>query len=350
MNANQSQTGVFAAIIGRSMAMRKVFKQIKDISPTSTTVLIEGETGTGKELVAQTIHQLSPRRNQPFMAIHCSAITETLMESELFGHEKGAFTGAVKPRLGRFEYADGGTIFLDEVSEIPLNIQIKLLRVLQEKEIQRIGGNRSIPVDVRIIAATNKKLREAVSKKIFREDLFYRLNVFPVHLPPLRARGNDIPLIANHFLIKHAQKLQKPVHRFSPEIIKIIQKYPWPGNVRELENVIERSVIEAKGDTINTVILQSDETTQWMPIIEQQVLNIPYKQAKEELLDKFEKEYITKYLKKYNGNVAAAAQHSGISLRSFYRKMQQHKIAKYGNIANSGNEFSGEDHFFTPER
>ena len=323
-------------IIGRSTAMRNVFKQIRDISPTSTTVLIEGETGTGKELVAQTIHYSSPRRDKPFMAIHCSAIVETLMESELFGHEKGAFTGAVKPRLGRFEYTDGGTIFLDEVSEIPLNIQVKLLRVLQEKEIQRIGGNKSIPVNVRIIAATNKKLRAAVSMKTFREDLFYRLNVFPIHVPSLRERVNDIPLIANHLLVKHATKLQKPICGFSPEVIKTIKKYHWPGNVRELENVIERSIIETEGDTVSTVIIPGDEPIRSIPVIERGIMNIPFKQAKEQLLAGFEKEYILSYLEKHNGNVAAAASHSGISLRSFYRKMQQHSIRKH-NIARSGN-------------
>ncbi len=235
----------FGNIIGKSKAMTDVFETIRKIAPTNATVLIEGESGTGKELVAKAIHFNSPRRNKPFVAVNCSAFAETLLESELFGHEKGAFTGAAAMKKGRFELADTGTLFLDEIGELSQNLQVKLLRVLQEKTFERVGGVKSVAADIRIIAATNRKLKDEVEQGRFREDLFYRLNVLPVVLPPLRERNEDIRLLVNHFVKKYAgeRKSDIPVTGIEQAAERIFYEYGWPGNVRELENVIERAVI-----------------------------------------------------------------------------------------------------------
>ncbi len=235
----------FGNIIGKSKPMRDVFETIQKVAPSSATVLIEGESGTGKELVAKSIHFNSPRRDRPFVAVNCSALAETLLESELFGHEKGAFTGAVASKKGRFELADGGTLFLDEIGELSANLQVKLLRVLQEKMFERVGGIRSISVDIRIITATNKNLQEEMQQGRFREDLYYRLNVVHIDLPALKARREDIRLLVNHFLGKYARerKFQIPVKGLDPEVDRLFYEYSWPGNVRELENVIERVMI-----------------------------------------------------------------------------------------------------------
>jgi len=235
----------FGNIIGKSKPMRDVFETIQKVAPSSATVLIEGESGTGKELVAKSIHFNSPRRDRPFVAVNCSALAETLLESELFGHEKGAFTGAIASKKGRFELADGGTLFLDEIGELSANLQVKLLRVLQEKMFERVGGIRSISVDIRIITATNKNLQEEMQQGRFREDLYYRLNVVHIDLPALKARREDIRLLVNHFLGKYARerKFQTPVKGLDPEVDRLFYEYSWPGNVRELENVIERVMI-----------------------------------------------------------------------------------------------------------
>jgi len=235
----------FGNIIGKSKAMTDVFETIRKIAPTNATVLIEGESGTGKELVAKAIHFNSPRRNKPFVAVNCSAFAETLLESELFGHEKGAFTGAAAMKKGRFELADTGTLFLDEIGELSQNIQVKLLRVLQEKTFERVGGVKLVAADIRIIAATNRKLKDEVEQGRFREDLFYRLNVLPLVLPPLRERSEDIRLLVNHFVKKYAgeRKSDIPVTGIEQAAERIFYEYSWPGNVRELENVIERAVI-----------------------------------------------------------------------------------------------------------
>lgn len=245
-------------IIGTSQVMVHMLKEIRLVSQSDTSVLILGESGTGKELVAQMIHQVSPRKDKPFVVVNCAALPANLVESELFGHEKGSFTGAMNKRIGKFEIGDGGTIFLDEIGELPLELQIKFLRVLQEQEIEPIGG-RVKKIDARVIAATNRNLEEAVASGRFRIDLYYRLNVFPVVLPPLRERKADIILLANHFLKVYAAKTGRSLTGFSENVLKIMQDYSWPGNVRELEHVVERSVLIATGSVIEALILPGDQ-------------------------------------------------------------------------------------------
>jgi DNA-binding NtrC family response regulator len=237
-------------LMGESEAMREVMVQIEQIAPVSSTVLVEGESGTGKELVARAIHLLSPRKNKPFIAVNVGALPETLLESELFGHEKGAFTGAAERRLGRFELADTGTIFLDEIGEIPTSTQVKLLRVLEEREFMRVGGTSPISVNVRVITATNQPLRELVEGGQFRSDLFYRLNVLRIYLPPLRERPEDIPVLVRRFIQEFAREHERPFHGISPEAMQMLMAYPWPGNVRELRNLIESMVVLSPGHEI----------------------------------------------------------------------------------------------------
>jgi len=234
-------------LIGESAAIREVLVKVEQIAPVSSTVLIEGESGTGKELVARAIHRLSPRRNKPFIAVNVGALPETLLESELFGHEKGAFTGAAERRLGRFELAQGGTIFLDEIGEIPPNVQVKLLRVLEQREVTRVGGTVTIPVDVRVVAATNNPLRDAVEQGSFRADLYYRLNVLRVYLPPLRERRGDIQILVRRFVRDLTKEHDRPFHGISAEAMQLLADYPWPGNVRELRNLVESMVVLAPG-------------------------------------------------------------------------------------------------------
>jgi transcriptional regulator with GAF, ATPase, and Fis domain len=237
----------FEEIVGSSAAMKKVFQRIAQVANTDTTVLITGETGTGKELVARAIHNRSSRRERPPIKVNCAALPAALVESELFGHEKGAFTGATSRKIGRFELADGGTIFLDEIGDVPLDVQVKLLRVLQEQEFERIGGTQTIKVDVRLIAATNRDLAKAVSGNAFRADLFYRLNVFPIQVPPLHDRREDIPLLVQHFVNKFKLKISKEINEISDETMQSLIEYHWPGNVRELASVIERAVVMSSG-------------------------------------------------------------------------------------------------------
>jgi len=241
----------FDTIIGTSESFRKVLQQVEIIAPSDTTVLIRGETGTGKELIARAIHSLSLRKNRPLVKVNCAALPANLIESELFGHEKGAFTGAVNQRKGRFELADGGTIFLDEISELSSELQVKLLRVLQESEFERVGGVETLKVNVRVIAATNRDLDKAIKQRIFREDLYYRLNVVPIELPPLRERKEDIPALVNFFVQKFAKKVGKKFSHVPPASLKILEALEWPGNIRELENVIERAVIFSKEPILN---------------------------------------------------------------------------------------------------
>src|ERR1700686_3206246 len=233
----------FAQIIGKSAALHRVLKPVETVAPTDSTVLIYGETGTGKELVARAIHDLSPRRSKPFVKLNCAAIPTGLLESELFGHEKGAFTGAIAQRIGRFEVADGGTIFLDEIGEIPLELQTKLLRVLQEREFERLGSSRTLRTDARLIAATNRDLEAMVSEQKFRSDLFFRLDVFPVHVPALRERDGDIPLFVRHLTKQFSTRMNKVIETIPSATMDALCRYHWPGNIRELQNVIERAVI-----------------------------------------------------------------------------------------------------------
>ncbi len=243
----EDRDGAREGLVGGSGALRAMLDQVDKVAPTESTVLILGETGTGKELVARAIHRRSARSKRPFVSVNCAAIPPSLVASELFGHEKGAFTGALQRRIGRFELADGGTIFLDEIGDLPAETQLALLRVLQERELERVGSHQPIAVDVRVIAATNRDLRTAIGEGAFRSDLFYRLNVFPIHTPPLRARKNDIPLLVEHFIAWHARKHGRKRSDVSPETLDRLMAYDWPGNVRELQNVVERALIISDG-------------------------------------------------------------------------------------------------------
>lgn len=257
-------------IIGKSSAITGILNNVKIVSQTDTAVLILGESGTGKELIAQAIHRLSGRRNKPLIVVNCGALPANLIESELFGHEKGSFTGALNKRIGKFEQADGGTIFLDEIGELPLDLQVKFLRVLQEMEIERIGGNTK-KVDVRVIAATNRDLEEQISTGRFRLDLYYRLNIFPILLPPLRERRDDILVLAEYFLKKYAEKQGKAITGFSDEVINSLRHYSWPGNVRELENMMERSVLLSMGTLINNLELPREKGNVYIEIEDERV-------------------------------------------------------------------------------
>ena len=243
------QVFMFEEIVGSSPALKAVLSSITKVAPTDSTVLITGETGTGKELIARAIHKRSHRAGRAFVSVNCAAIPSSLIASELFGHEKGAFTGALQQRRGRFELAHSGTIFLDEVGELPAETQIALLRVLQEREFERVGGNRIVTADVRVIAATNRDLADAIAAGAFRADLFYRLNVFPIHVPPLRQRREDIPMLVEYFVKRYAEKAKKEICRIDKNTLKLCQSYSWPGNIRELQNIIERSVILCNGGT-----------------------------------------------------------------------------------------------------
>ncbi len=256
-----TSTHKFEEIVGMSAALAAALKQVEVVAPTQSTVLILGETGTGKELVARAIHASSSRSGRPFVKLNCAAIPTGLLESELFGHEKGAFTGAIAQRIGRFELADGGTIFLDEVGDIPLELQTKLLRVLQEREFERLGSTRTLRTDARLIAATNRELRKMVEQRKFREDLFYRLNVFPIDVPALRERSEDIPLLVNHFAQRFARRMNRTIETIPAETMAALTRYPWPGNIRELQNVIERAVILSHGPVLQIPLQDLDKNT-----------------------------------------------------------------------------------------
>jgi DNA-binding NtrC family response regulator len=292
--------------------MKKVYEMVQDVAPTTATVLIGGASGTGKELIARVIHEMSPRKKRPFIAVHCAALVESLLESELFGHEKGAFTGALNRRQGRFEIADGGTIFLDEVSEISPSMQVKLLRVLQERQFERVGGSQTISVDVRVISATNKDLKAQVSDGHFREDLFYRLNVFPVLLPPLIERREAIIPLAEYFTAKYSASLGKKVSGLSSEAKSLLLEYKWPGNIRELQNIIERALILSKG-IIDTghIGLEIQENMENMG---------------DGLLKLTEKETIQRVLSEAGGNRKRAAQILGISLRTLQYRIKEFSL------------------------
>jgi formate hydrogenlyase transcriptional activator len=264
-HAPESRTQ-FEGIVGSSEALRGVLDEIRIVAPTDATVLIEGETGTGKELIAHSIHTHSSRRNRPFVKLNCAAIPLGLLESELFGHERGAFTGAVAQKLGRFEAADGGTLFLDEIGDIPLELQAKLLRVLQEQEFERLGSTHTRRVDVRMVAATNQDLAGMVAEKKFRMDLYYRLNVFPIALPPLRLRTEDIPALVAHFVRKYAERMFKPVPKISRDAMEALTRHTWPGNIRELQNCIERAVILTVGDALQLPVLPAQRRARIEPV------------------------------------------------------------------------------------
>ena len=255
----------FEGIVGSSQVLRGVLDQIRVVGPTDSTVLIEGETGTGKELIAHAIHANSSRRSRPFVKLNCAAIPLGLLESELFGHERGAFTGAVAQRLGRFEAANDGTLFLDEIGDIPMELQAKLLRVLQEQEFERLGSTHTRQVDVRVVAATNQDLATLVAEKQFRMDLYYRLNVFPIVLPPLRQRPEDIPMLVAHFVNRYAERMSKPISRIAKSAMETLLRHRWPGNIRELQNFVERAVILTMGDVLQLPALPSDPSIRTEP-------------------------------------------------------------------------------------
>ncbi len=302
-------------LIFAGQAMQPVHKLVRDVSATTANVLISGESGTGKELVARTIHMLSTRSKAAFVAFNCAAIPENLLESELFGHEKGAFTGAIQARQGKFELAGGGTIFLDEVGEMPMTVQSKLLRVLQERVFERVGGNREIRADVRVIAATNRNLSEEVAQKRFREDLFYRLNVFPLHLPPLRERRDIIPLLAEYFLQRFSRQGNKKLKGIEPDALKAMQAYSWPGNIRELQNVMERAVILAQDYVRQTALPEEMLRTATGSNSEGR-----------ESLKLMERDLIVKALKRHNGNRRLAAGELRISRRSLQYKLKEYDL------------------------
>jgi two-component system response regulator AtoC len=302
-------------VVAESEAMKRVLWLASQVAAQQTTVLLTGESGTGKEVVARFIHRSSPRAEEPFVAINCAALTETLLESELFGHEKGAFTGAVQNRRGRFELANGGTLFLDEIGEMSVNLQAKLLRVLQEQQFERVGGTRAIVVDVRVIAATNKDIARAMSENAFREDLYYRLSVFPIHIPPLRERADDIFPLAAYFAKKTAARMGRPFGGFALEAESILRRYGWPGNVRELMNAIERALIIARGDTI------TPEDLPLQPRSDQAVAAPPASLAE------IEKAAILSALERNRGDRREAARQLGISLRTL-----QYRLKEYGLI------------------
>ena len=316
LRARIEPTAEFSGMVGKDPRMQLIYKLIEDVAPTDATVLIQGESGTGKELVARAIHQHSPRREKPFVVINCSAYPSTLLESELFGHEKGAFTGASRRRAGRFEQAHGGTVFLDEIGEISQTAQIKLLRVLQSQKFERIGGEQTLSVDVRILAATNKNLLEQVKAGQFREDLFYRLNVIPIQLPPLRDRQNDIPLLARHFLRTFAERQKKDIREFSSEAMRIILSYRWTGNVRELENTIEHAVVLSKGKTVEAVDLPLLVTG---PAA--QASTVPSKTITDN-----EARLLKEVLEECNWNKTEAAQRLGISRSTLYEKIKKYQL------------------------
>ncbi|GIX06750.1 MAG: acetoacetate metabolism regulatory protein AtoC [Candidatus Poribacteria bacterium] len=308
-------------IIGRSPKMQEVFRKIRRVAPTNATVLILGESGTGKELVARAIHNLSPRRNRRFLAFNCAAVTRELVESELFGYVRGAFTGAVRDKPGYFEEANGGTLLLDEIGEMTLEAQAKLLRVLEEKEIYRVGGTRPIAVDVRILAATNRDLEEAVREGRFREDLYHRLKVFPIELPPLRERKEDIPLLVAHFLREACREYGTPLKHLEPAALEALQRYHWPGNVRELRNLISYLVLNIEGETIRREDLP--EEIQREDNFENQGVRFPVGMS----MDEIEREAILRTLEATGWNKTRAAQLLGIGLRTLYRKLERYGIS-----------------------
>jgi len=304
----------FEDIIAKSSKMRQVIEVIKVVAKSNATVLVAGESGTGKELIARAIHSQSYRKDKPFVAVSCAALPESLLESELFGHEKGAFTGAHAQRKGKFEVANRGTLFMDEIGEMSANIQVHLLRVLEEKEFARVGGNELIKVDVRVISATNKDMKQAIANSQFREDLYYRLNVVPVELPPLRERKEDIPLLAQHFLKKFTVENQKEIIGFSPEATDFLLKYEWPGNVRELENAIERAVILTKNSYIEATDLTQENLLK--------AHSVPPGRSLKEV----ERERVLNVLNETGGNRSETARILGISRATLYNKLREYEL------------------------
>jgi two-component system response regulator AtoC len=308
-------------IIGKSAKINQLFKLIQDVAPTNTTVLIQGENGTGKELIANAIHFNSPNVNKPFIKLNCGVLAETLLESELFGHVKGAFTGAIKDKIGRFELANSGTLFLDEIGEISPNMQVKLLRVLQEGEFERVGGTETIKVDVRIIAATNVNLEERIRDGKFRQDLYYRLNVIPIYVPPLRERKDDIKLLTNHFIEKFEKIHKKKISKLEEDVLAALEEYDWPGNIRELENYLERAIVLNKTGIISRDDFPDTIARTRVPGIEYDTTNglMP-------VVEDFERKLILSELEKNHGNKVKTAQHLKLHRSTFMSKLKKYNI------------------------
>jgi DNA-binding NtrC family response regulator len=340
-----SERDRFGDMLGRSVAMREIFATLEKVAPSDLTVLVEGPTGTGKERVANSIHKTSRRRKGPFVVLDCSAIPRDLMESTVFGHEKGAFTGAVSQHKGAFEQANGGTIFMDEIGELPLDLQPKLLRVLETRELKRVGGDRTLRADVRVVAATNRDLRQMVAEGLFREDLYFRLSVIQLNLPPLNQRRDDIPLLVQHFLEEFASRRpDNKVLRLAEDAARMLEAHPWPGNVRELKNVMERAVSLCDGDTIHRPdlhltggALRSLSHSAPAPAADPGPqdpsraklsfsLTANYKDAKQEVLDQFEREYMARLIAEHNGNISQAARDAGLTRYHLRELLKKHAL------------------------
>ena len=327
----------FDNIIGKSPSMTQIFDSIRKIADSSINVLISGASGTGKELIARSIHVNSRRGGRPFVALNCGALPEHLVESEIFGYERGAFTGAARPKPGLLETAHGGTFFMDEIGELPASLQVKFLRVLQDGKFRRLGSTQEREVDIRLICATNQELEKRLEEGDFREDLYYRINTFTIAIPPLKERRDDIPLLASHFLQKYGEQNQKFIEVISMEAMELLRNHEWKGNVRELEHVIERALVLASGDEIQVEDLpqniQAVAAEENVP--PRAYMDLPFKDAKGQLIEDFERRYIVEVLGKYQGNISRAAVHSGIDRRSLHRLLAKYEIDA-GEVARGG--------------
>jgi DNA-binding NtrC family response regulator len=319
----------FDTLVGKSSAMQSVLELVRKAARSEANILIQGESGTGKELVARAIHANSPRAAEVFVPVDCAALPEQLLESELFGHERGAFTGAERTKPGMFEVADRGTLFLDEVGELPLGLQTKLLRALQEREIRRVGGTKLIPVDVRLVSATNRDLGESVSKREFREDLFYRVNVILIALPPLRDRTGDVPLLAYHFLGRYGRNRERPLEGLDADALALLEAYTWPGNIRELQNVIERACALADGPTLRLRDLPDHIRGRGRPGPAVPGKRLPLRQARETWLRVFTQEYLTDLLRDHGGNISQAAKTAAVDRKTLHRLLSRFDIKTY---------------------
>jgi DNA-binding NtrC family response regulator len=322
----------FHNIVGKSKKMQEIYRIIAKVAPTDSTVMIYGQSGTGKEIIARAIHFNSPRREKQFVPVDCAVLSENLLESELFGHVRGSFTGAITTKPGLFEVADGGTVFLDEVGNISLAIQAKLLRVLQEREFTPVGGTKAKRVDIRLIAATNKDLEKMIKEETFREDLYYRLNIVPIYLPPLKERQEDIPLLSVHFLKKYAEEMGKTVKGFTPEAMEKLVRYPWPGNVRELENVIERTIVMIENDEmvrVEHLIIPGQHEKEGLgeriPMTSEELKEIK-KQIREKAVEEVEKAFVLSALERHNWNVTRAAEEVGMLRPNFQALMRKYNL------------------------
>jgi DNA-binding NtrC family response regulator len=323
------EVGAGQSVNTRNARMREVFAKVKAVAGTNATVLLQGETGTGKNVLARLIHQNSPRKKGPFISVHCGSIPPNLIESELFGHERGSFTGATRRKLGRFEIANGGTIFLDEIGTTPLSVQVELLQIIQEKMFTRVGGEYPIEVDVRIIAASNENLRDLCDKGLFRTDLYYRLNVFPIDLPPLNERSEDIPLFTEHFLGKLNRKYGKEITGVEPQVLEVLETYSWPGNLREMENVIERAYILETEDLLTMKGFPSDMVSSALSLVPERVgIFLSLRKARQRCVDNFEQIYLTELLRNNEGSISRSALSAGITTRQLQKLMKKHSLRK----------------------